>query len=194
MHTNKYRYVFVSSHNGHLNQNIKANLNMKRITGVVVLLLVLVVALAAGSQNLVFKGTDGSSVNVTSDRGKVTLLSFSATWAPLASKELAALQRIADSYSSRPVSVYWVSINSAKQGKNFVSDSDLQAFANRSGFSGRVLRDPDQAGYGSLGLNSIPTLVVVDKSGAVIHKHAGFDPDRPEGLSDVSQAIERALK
>ena len=167
---------------------------MKRITGVIALVLVAAASLAAGSQNLVLKGTDGSSVKVSGERGKVVLLSFSTTWAPLASKELSALQRIADNYSSRPVSVYWVSINPAKQGKNFVSDSDLQAFATRGGFMGKVLRDPDQAAYNSLGLNSIPTLVVLDKSGAVVHKHAGFDPDRPEGLSDVNQAIERALR
>jgi len=35
---------------------------------------------------------------------------------PLASKELPALQKIADRYSSRGVQVYWVSINSSKPG------------------------------------------------------------------------------
>ena len=81
------------------------------------------------------------------------------------------MQGIADSYSGRPVAVYWVSINPAKQGsKNSVADSDLQAFAARGGFTGRVLRDPEQSAYGSLGLNSIPTLVVLDKNGGVVHK------------------------
>ena len=112
----------------------------------------------------------------------------------LCRKELAALQKLADTYTGRPV-CYWVSINSAKQGaKNYAADGDLPSFASRSGFRGVVMRDPEQAAYKSLGLNSVPTIVVLDKTGAAVRKHVGFDPDRDDALSDVTQAIDLALK
>jgi len=149
----------------------------------------------AQGTNLVFRSTDGQAVDLANERGKVIVLSFSATWAPLAAKELAALQKLADTYTGRPVTVYWVSINSAKQGaKNYVADADLPSFASRSGFRGVVMRDPEQAAYKSLGLNSVPTIVVLDKTGAAVRKHVGFDPDRDDALSDVTQAIDQALK
>ena len=150
--------------------------------------------LAQGT-NLVFRSTDGRAVDLASERGKVIVLSFSATWAPLAAKELAALQKLADTYTGRPVSVYWVSINSTKQGaKNYAADGDLQTFASRNGFRGVVMRDPEQAAYKSLGLNSVPTIVVLDKNGALVRKHVGFDPDRDDALNDVITATDQALK
>lgn len=152
------------------------------------------VVFAQGS-NLVLKSADGQTIDLTNERGRVVVISFSANWAPLAAKELVALQRLSENFSGRPVSVYWVSINSAKQGsKSFASDADLMAFASRAGFRGKVLRDPDQAVYGSLGLNSIPTIVVLDKNGAVQRKHVGFDPDRDEALFAVTEAVDKALR
>jgi peroxiredoxin len=168
---------------------------MRRSVQVILALILGAGQLLAQGSNLVFKSTDGRAVDLANERGRVIVLSFSATWAPLAARELAALQKLADTYTGRPVSVYWVSINSTKQGaKNYAADGDLQAYASRNGFRGVVLRDPEQAAYKSLGLNSVPTIVVLDKNGTVARKHVGFDPDRDDALSDVTQAIDQALK
>ncbi len=168
---------------------------MRRTFQVISVVMLGASALFAQGSNLVFKSADGRSVDLASERGRVIVLSFSATWAPLAAKELAALQKLADTYTGRPVSVYWVSINSTKQGaKSYAADGDLQSYASRAGFRGTVLRDPEQAAYRSLGLSSVPTIVVLDKNGAVARKHVGFDPDRDDALSDVTQAIDRAMK
>lgn len=157
---------------------------------------VLLSGVNAGAQSqLSFRSVSGQTVNLSDERGKVVVLSFSATWAPLAGKELAALQRLSDAYPGRGVSVYWVSINAAKQGaRNYASDADIAAFASKYGLKVPVLRDPDQTAYKELGLTALPTLVVVDKKGAVALKHVGFDPDQPDPLGAVSRAIDGMLK
>jgi peroxiredoxin len=154
------------------------------------------VALAgvAQSSHLSFKSVTGQTVNLNEEK-KIVVLSFSATWAPLASKELPALQRFADTYAGRGVPVYWVSLNSGKQGsKNYASDADVAAFTSRYGLKAAALRDPDQAAFKSLGLSAIPTIVVLDRAGSVALKHVGFDPDQAEPLGDVAKVVDRLLK
>jgi len=75
---------------------------------------------------------------------------------------LPALQKIADRYSSRGVQVYWVSINSSKPGaRNYASDADLQAFAQKHNLRVPALRDPDQTAYKSFDLDAVPTVVIM---------------------------------
>ena len=172
------------------------SVSAKRLLITVFTALVLTVGGAgAQSQQLALRSTDGQTVNLADFRGKVVVLSFSATWAPLVSKELPAVQRLADRYTTRGVVVYWVSINSLKQGaKNYASDADLQAFARRYGLKVPVLRDPEQGVYSALGLTALPTIVVVDPSGGIAHRHVGFDPGPGDSLEDVSKAIDQLLK
>jgi peroxiredoxin len=166
---------------------------MRAKTGMLALSIVLTV-LAAGpgtgqSSHLVFRSAAGQTIDLA-DEKKVIVLSFSATWAPLASKELPALQTFADAHAGRGVSVYWVSINSSKQGsKNYASDADLTAFAARYGLKLPVLRDADQDGYRSLGLSAVPTIVVLDRNGKVALRHVGFDPEQAEPFGDVAKAV-----
>ncbi|MEP7270929.1 MAG: TlpA disulfide reductase family protein [Acidobacteriota bacterium] len=158
-------------------------------------LLLCAIAVSAQGPQLSFRSVNGQTVNLTQEKGKVIVLSFSATWAPLASKELPAVQRLADSYPGRGVSIYWVSIDTAKQGaRNYASDSDVAAFAAKYGLKVPVLRDPDQAAYKALGLNALPTIVVIDRTGAVAFKHVGFDPDQADPLGDVVRTVDGLLK
>src|SRR5215510_10142503 len=105
-------------------------------------------ATSAQSQSATFHSVDGREIRLADQKGKVVVMSFGGTWVPLVSKELPALQKIADRYSSRGVQVYWVSINSSKPGaRNYASDADLQAFAQKHNLRITTLRDPDQTVY-----------------------------------------------
>ncbi len=166
---------------------------------VVVSLSVVASMLSAGARaqtpQLSFRSLNGQPANISDNRGKVTVLSFSATWAPLVAKELPQLQKLADLYSGRNVAVYWVSIDSLKQGaKNYAADADLAAFAARYGLKVPVLRDPDQTAYRALGLRALPTVVVIDQNGKVVFNHVGFDPDQPDAFRDVVRTIDGLLK
>jgi peroxiredoxin len=165
----------------------------RKLSGLLLALLCMCVALKAQSP-VTLKSVEGESVT-PGNGGKVTVLAFGATWVPLSSKELPALQKLADRYQGRSVEFYWVSVNSLKSGaKSYASDADLKAFAAKYNVRMTVLRDPDQAAYRSFGLDSLPSLVILDGAGKVSHKHVGFDPDQTDGYGEVSRALDKLLK
>lgn len=150
-------------------------------------------AAIAQAPNVILRNLDGSAFNLADSKGKVVVLSFGATWVPMTSKELPALQKLVSAHPN--ASFYWVSTNSAKTGeKNFVADADLQAFATKYGLKIPVLRDADKAAYRAFGLTSLPSMIVIDQAGNVKLKHEGFDPDQAEPFGDVSQAINQLTK
>ncbi|MFN7946708.1 MAG: TlpA disulfide reductase family protein [Blastocatellia bacterium] len=157
--------------------------------------LALAIGALAQTPSVTLRTTDGGSFNLADKRGRVVVLAFGATWVPLSSKELPALQKLADRYAGRKVDVYWVSINSAKPGaRNAATDAELKAFATRNGLRLPVLRDPDQAAFRALGVENLPTLIIIDREGKVAHKHVGFDPDQADGYGEVSQELDKLLK
>ena len=72
------------------------------------------------------------------------VLAFGASWLPLSKAQLQGVRKLADEYSDRGVVVYWVSTESEDpKSKNFASDEQLRAFAQKYGLKVTVLRDPD---------------------------------------------------
>ena len=141
------------------------------------------------------RSTDGRTVNLADAKGKIVVLSFGGTWLPMASKELPALQKLADRYATRGVQVYWVSLNSDKQGaRNYAADADLQAFAQKNNVRLTILRDPDQQAYKGFGLDAVPTIVILNRDGKLIHKHVGFGTDQGEGYGEVIRELDQLLK
>jgi peroxiredoxin len=149
----------------------------------------------AQGRSATFHSLDGQEVRLADQKGKVVVMSFGGTWVPLTSKELPALQKLADRYSSRAVQIYWVSINSSKPGaRNYMSDADLQAFAQKHNLRITTLRDPDQTAYKSFGLDAVPTVVIIDQQGNLAQKHVGFGADQGEAYNELIRVIERLLK
>lgn len=146
-------------------------------------------------QSVTLHSVDGGEVSVADLKGKVVVMSFGGTWVPLASKELPALQKLADRTSARGVQVYWVSINGARPGaRNYASDADLQAFAQKHNLKVPVLRDSDQTAYKAFGLDAVPTVVVLDRQGNLAHKQVGFGTDQGEAYGELIRVIEHLLK
>lgn len=149
-----------------------------------------------GQSDLVrLRGLDGSTVDQSSMQGKIVVLAFGGTWVPLASKELPALQKLADRYSPRGVQFFWVSINSDKTGaRNYASDSDLTAFAGKNGLKMGIVRDPELEVYRGLGLDALPTVVLFNQEGKIVRKHVGLSPDQPESYNAIMRDIDQLIK
>jgi peroxiredoxin len=166
-------------------------LKMEVALAVATLFLISSAALAQGS----LRSADGRTVNLADAKGKIVVLAFGGTWLPMASKELPALQKLADRSATRGVQIYWVSINSDKSGaRNYASDADLQAFAQKNNVRLTILRDPDQQAYKGYGLEAVPTIVILNRDGKLVHKHVGFGTEQNEGYTEVIRELDQLLK
>lgn len=139
----------------------------------------LTVSRAGSAQNpapdFSLRAIGGETVTSASLRGEVVVLAFGASWLPLTKNQLDAVKKLADQYAGRGVAVYWVSTESeSPKSKNYASDEQLRALAQK--YKATVLRDPDGAVSKRLGVDQLPSVVIIDKQGNVAASIGGMDP------------------
>lgn len=124
------------------------------------------------------RSVDGQTVTAESLRGEVVVLAFGASWLPLSRAQLQGIRKLADEYSNRGVVVYFVSTESEdEKSKNFASDAQLRAFANKYGLKVTVLRDPDGSISKAMGVDQLPSIIILNKQGTVHGEPIrGLDP------------------
>jgi peroxiredoxin len=146
-------------------------LNMRKrvLAGVMALLAVSLVFAqqpASGPVDFSLRSIDGQTVTSNSLRGEVVVLAFGASWLPLSRTQLQGVRKLADEYSDRGLVVYWVSTESDNaKSKNYASDEQLRSFSQKYGLKVTVLRDPDGAISKKLGIDQLPSIVIIDKEG-----------------------------
>jgi peroxiredoxin len=125
------------------------------------------------------RSIDNQTVTSESLRGEVVVLAFGASWLPLSRAQLQGVRKLADEYSNRGVVVYWVSTESDdSKSKNYASDEQLRAFSQKWGLKVTVLRDPDGVMSKKLGVDQLPSIVILDKQGNVSGGPiGGLDPN-----------------
>ena len=125
------------------------------------------------------RSIDGQTITAESLRGEVVVLAFGASWLPLSRAQLQGIRKLADEYSNRGVVVYFVSTESEdEKSKNFASDAQLRAFANKYGLKVTVLRDPDGTVSKATGVDQLPSIIILDKQGNIHGEPIrGLDPN-----------------
>jgi peroxiredoxin len=133
----------------------------------------------AGPVQFSMRSIDGQTVTSESLRGEVVVLAFGASWLPLSKTQLQGVRKLADEYSQRGVVVYWVSTESDDQkSKNFAGDEQLRAFAQKYGLKVTVLRDPNGVVSKKMGVDQLPSIIILDKQGNVVGgPFGGLDPN-----------------
>ena len=123
------------------------------------------------------RAVDGTPVTAASVRGEVVVLAFGASWLPLTRNQMEGVKKLADQYAGRGLVVYWVSTDSdSPKSKNFASDDQLRELARR--YKVPVLRDPDGAMSKRLGVDQLPSVVIIDKQGNISGAPmGGMDPN-----------------
>ena len=146
-------------------------------------LLLLAACLALGAQNrspaeFSLRSIDGQTVTSDSLRGEVVVMAFGASWLPLSKTQLQGVRKLADEYSERGVVVYWVSTESEdSKSKNYASDDQLRGFAQKYGLKVTVLRDPDGVVSKRMGVDQLPSIIILDKQGNIVGGPiGGLDP------------------
>jgi peroxiredoxin len=131
-----------------------------------------------GPAEFSMRSIDAQTVTSESLRGEVVVLAFGASWLPLSRTQLQGIRKLADEYSSRGVVVYFVSTESEdSKSKNFASDEQLRGFAQKYGLKVTVLRDPDGEISKKLGIDQLPSIVILDKQGNLVGEPIrGIDP------------------
>lgn len=155
--------------------------------------LTLVFAFAAMSQSLT--SIDGSSVDITGQRGKVVVLAVGASWLPLSAKQAEYTNALVKKYAGRDVVFYFVSTDSSNaKSKNFATDDAIRKFAATNKLGITVLRDPDGgATYKKFGIDQVPSFVILDKSGAKSGETFGGVDPKYDITIPISKAIDRLL-
>jgi peroxiredoxin len=122
-----------------------------------------------------FRSIDGETITSDSLRGEVVVLAFGASWLPLTRNQMEAVKKLADQYAGRGVAVYWVSTESeSAKSKNYVSDEQLRELARK--YKATVLRDPDGVVSKKLGVDQLPSVVIINKQGNIADTIGGMDP------------------
>jgi len=123
------------------------------------------------------RAIDGEAVTSQSLRGQVVVLAFGASWLPLSRNQMEGVKKLADQYAGRGVAAYWVSTDSeSPKSKNYTSDDQLRAMARK--YKVTVLRDPDGVISKKLGVDQLPSVVILDKQGNISGAPiGGMDPN-----------------
>ncbi|HEY3104189.1 MAG TPA: TlpA disulfide reductase family protein [Pyrinomonadaceae bacterium] len=152
----------------------------RKVTAIAVFIFALGFASAALAQTapveFSLRAIDGETVTSQSLRGEVGVLAFGASWLPLSRNQMESVKKLADQYAGRGVAVYWVSVDSDNQkSKNFVSDDQLRELARK--YKVTILRDPDGVLSRKLGVDQVPSIVILDKQGNIASSIGGMDPN-----------------
>jgi peroxiredoxin len=128
--------------------------------------------IGAPAPDFTLKALDGPNLRLGEQRGKVVLVNFWATWCAPCRKEMPHLNRIADKYRGSGLLMLGVNI-----------DDDVRNAADVAGKLGvkfPVLLDTDKRVSKLYELNSMPSTMVIDRSGKVRFLHRGYQ----EGYED----------
>ena len=143
--------------------------------------------------NFSLRTTDGQTITSDSLRGEPVVLAFGASWLPLSKAQLQGVRKLADEYSDRGLVVYWVSTESEDpKPKNYASDDNLRAFAQKYGLKVTVLRDPDGATSKKFGVDQLPSFVIIDKHGVASEPIGGLDPNG-NLANQLSERLDKVL-
>lgn len=116
-----------------------------------------------------YNAVNGGTVSLSGNRGKVIIIDFMATWCQPCKDQITNLKSIQEDYASRGVVI--ISLNVDQQ----VTDPELLAYRNEQGAQWGFATDTNGVSLNSkYSVSSIPTIVVIDKEGAIAKRNVGL--------------------
>ncbi|MEO0632112.1 MAG: TlpA disulfide reductase family protein [Planctomycetota bacterium] len=126
--------------------------------------------------------SEGQNVELASYAGKVTVLDFWATWCPPCRRAMPHVQDLHERYEDNP--------NVAVVGVHF--DTNYRAgnpadYFDEKGYTFDMI--PDGSAISELyGISSLPSFVVIDESGTIIHRQRGFGASDVDAFAEIIDA------
>jgi thiol-disulfide isomerase/thioredoxin len=113
-------------------------------------------------------------VSLEQYRGKVVLLDFWATWCPPCREQMPAVQSLAEDESlSQDVQI--LSVNTDERGAGRVPK--VKAYLDDNGYTFTTVLDDGRASS-AYRVSSIPTLVVIQPDGELLHQQTGVHSEK----------------
>ena len=126
-------------------------------------------------------GGDGAPLRISQLRGQAVLLDFWATWCGYCRAQAPIVDGLAQHWRDKGVVVVGVSTDRADEG-------DPGRFARAHGMTFPIVSDPSGAASRAYGVESLPTLVILSKTGKVVAVRAGVT-----GGDELDELISQAL-
>ena len=115
--------------------------------------------------NIIARDLGGKSWSLESERGKVVLLNFWATWCPPCREETPDLVHVANRYASKGLSVVGVSMDEGE------ADA-IRRFVKEYKIPYAVVRPTAEHGL-PIPVESLPTTLLIDRQGRVANAYVG---------------------
>lgn len=119
------------------------------------------------------KTLEGQSLNVQtlSQSGKITVISFWATWCSPCKKELDAIKDYyADWKKDYDMELIAVSVDDPRTA------AKIPAMVQEKGWDYRILVDSNKEFQQAANVSSVPFTLLVDQSGNIVFEHVGYAP------------------
>lgn len=121
------------------------------------------------------KDADGKEYKLADFKGKVVLLDFWATWCGPCVRAMPTIQKLHEAYKDKPVAI--IGMNTWERG-------NATEFVKKKGFTYLQLLKADDLAK-EYGISGIPTLVLIDGAGKILHTAVGFSDDEEKELTKL---------
>lgn len=128
---------------------------------------------------------EGEMVSLSSQRGKIILLSFWASWCPRCEEELTFLQGV---YKTSP-DIVVIAINQESQNISKAHIDRIKKTLRDWKIDFPVLVDKSLDAWNTFCINALPTSIIIDKAGVVRYAEANYYWATQEKIAEIIQAI-----
>jgi peroxiredoxin len=136
---------------------------------------------------------DGDTADLSAYRGRVVLVNIWATWCPPCITELPSMQRTYEAFADRGLEILAVAVD-ARPGERQPDGrivGVVSEFVDRFGLTFRVAVDPTGGTERLLGVNYLPTTLLVDREGRIRAREVGGRYWDTEPYVDMIEALLR---
>ena len=148
--------------------------------------LFLTTSLAAQLPNVSVKTLDGQSVNIQqyANNGKITVLSFWATWCSPCKRELDAIAELyPDWQEAYDVEVVAVTIDNARALQK------VKPMVSTKGWEYTILSDANEELKRAMNFQSVPMTFLLNQKGEIVYTHNSYSPGDEYELEDKIKAL-----
>ncbi|MCE9519229.1 MAG: TlpA family protein disulfide reductase [Verrucomicrobia bacterium] len=139
--------------------------------------------LGKDAKDFKLKLLDGTSFELSQEKGKVVVLDFWATWCGPCVKSLPEMIESMGEFDSSKVK--FIGVNQAEPGPV------VQTFLTQRGWKLTVALDTEQSVGRQFGVEGIPHTVIIGPDGKIAWMKSGYDPD---GAKEAASAVRKLLK